>query len=66
MLVLRRHLGEVIEIGENIRVQVVDIGRDFVRLGIVAPTDIAVHRQEIGEAIRAGNTKKNSGKGSES
>lgn len=51
MLVLSRKLGESLLIGETIRVTVVDIRGDKVRLGIEAPTEIAVHRQEVQEAI---------------
>lgn len=52
MLVLSRKLGEVIEIGDDIRVMVVSIGRDTVRLGIEAPRGVSVFRSEIGDRIR--------------
>ncbi len=52
MLVLSRKKGECVEIGENIKVCVVRITADKVRLGIDAPRKIAVHRQEVAEAIR--------------
>lgn len=51
MLVLSRHRDESIMIGDNIVVTVVDIRGDKVRLGINAPTDIPVHRQEVFDAI---------------
>lgn len=59
MLVLSRHRDESIMIGDNIVITVVDVRGDKVRLGIDAPTDIPVHRQEVYEAIqREKNAKK--------
>jgi carbon storage regulator len=52
MLVLSRHVDEVIEIGDDIKVVVVDIRGDKVRLGVEAPKDVPVHREEIAERIR--------------
>lgn len=52
MLVLSRQRDESIIIGENIIITVVDIRGDKVRLGIQAPTEIPVHRQEVYEAIQ--------------
>ena len=52
MLVLSRMRDEVIVIGDNIRIAVVDIRGDKVRLGIDAPKYVSVHRQEVYEAIR--------------
>ncbi len=52
MLVLSRHRDESIIIGDNIVVTVVDVRGDKVRLGIDAPTEIPVHRQEVYEAIK--------------
>lgn len=52
MLVLSRHRDESIIIGDNIVITIVDIRGDKVRLGIQAPTDIPVHRQEVYEAIQ--------------
>lgn len=52
MLVLSRKPGEAITINENIVVTIVEIRGDKVRLGIEAPKDIKVHRQEIFEAIQ--------------
>lgn len=51
MLVLSRQRDESIFIGDNIKITVVDIRGDKVRLGIEAPTEIPVHRQEVYEAI---------------
>lgn len=55
MLVLSRKIGEKIVIGDNIVVTIVDIRRDKVRLGIEAPKEVPVHRQEVYEAIRLKN-----------
>lgn len=51
MLVLSRHKDEVIWIGEDIRVIVVEIRGDKVRIGVEAPRDVAVHRDEVKQAI---------------
>lgn len=47
MLVLSRKLGEKIIIGDNIVVTVVKVDRNQIRLGIEAPSDIPVYREEI-------------------
>ena len=57
MLVLSRQRDESIIIGDNIVVTIVDIRGDKVRLGINAPTEIPVHRQEIYEAIQRENLR---------
>lgn len=57
MLVLSRHRDESIIIGDDIVVTIVDIRGDKVRLGINAPQDIPVHRQEVYEAIQRENRK---------
>lgn len=57
MLVLSRQRDESIMIGDNVQITVVDIRGDKVRLGIVAPAEIAVHRKEIFDAIQRENRK---------
>ncbi len=57
MLVLSRHRDESIMIGDDIVVTIVDIRGDKVRLGIDAPSDIPVHRQEVYDAIQRENRK---------
>ena len=52
MLVLSRQSDETIIIGDNIRITIVEVRGDKVRIGIDAPRDVAVHRQEIYDAIR--------------
>jgi len=49
MLVLSRRIGEEIIINDNIRVTVVAVKGDRVRLGIVAPRDVTVDRSEVHE-----------------
>jgi carbon storage regulator len=57
MLVLSRQRDETIMIGDDIEITVVDIRGDKVRLGITAPTRIAVHRKEVYDAIKAENQR---------
>ncbi|MBY0263625.1 MAG: carbon storage regulator CsrA [Phycisphaerales bacterium] len=57
MLVLSRQRDETIMIGDEIEITVVDIRGDKVRLGITAPTKIAVHRKEVYDAIKAENQR---------
>ena len=57
MLVLSRHRDESIMIGDNVMITIVDIRGDKVRLGIDAPQEIPVHRQEVYDAIRLENEK---------
>ena len=47
MLVLSRKLGEKIYIGDNVCITVVDIDRGKIRLGIEAPRDVPIYRQEL-------------------
>ena len=51
MLVLSRKKNESIVINNDITVTVVEIRGDKVRLGIVAPKEVSVHRQEVYDAI---------------
>lgn len=55
MLVLSRQRDETIMIGDDVEITVVDVRGDKVRLGITAPSRIAVHRKEVYEAIRKEN-----------
>jgi len=61
MLVLSRKREESIRIGDEIVITIVDIRGDKVRLGVEAPKDVPVHRQEVYEAIqRKGETDEQS------
>ena len=55
MLVFSRKRDEAIMIGDGIEVRVLRIGRDGVRLGVVAPSTVTVHRQEVYDQIREAN-----------
>jgi carbon storage regulator len=55
MLVLSRQRDQVIMIGDDIEVVIVDIRGDKVRLGITAPKDVTVHRKEVYDQIKREN-----------
>lgn len=59
MLVLSRRIDEVICIGPDITVMVVDIRGDKVRLGVTAPKELAIHRKEVADAIAAEQRQQN-------
>jgi carbon storage regulator len=53
MLILTRRLGESVKIGDEVTVTVLAIKGLHVRLGFTAPREVAVHREEIYERMRA-------------
>ncbi len=55
MLVLSRKRDEVIRINDDIRIVVVDIRGDKVRLGFEAPKDVSIHREEVWHTIEIAN-----------
>lgn len=55
MLVLSRKKGESIMIGDNIELKVISVDGEQVKLGIVAPRSVKVHRAEVFEAIQQQN-----------
>lgn len=52
MLILTRRVGETVMIGDNVTVTVLGVKGNQVRLGVNAPKDVAVHREEIYERIK--------------
>ena len=57
MLVLTRKLGESIQIDDHIKIVVVQIKGKQVRLGIKAPKETKIHREEVYKAIQEQNTE---------
>ena len=56
MLILSRRVDEALKIGDEVTVTVLSIKGKQVRLGIDAPPEISVHREEIFDRIKAGDT----------
>jgi len=52
VLILSRRRGESIVIGDNIEVTITDIGKGNVRLGVIYPVQIPVHKREIYDSIQ--------------
>ena len=55
MLVLTRRVGQSLVIGDEIVLRVLEVKGDVVRLGVDAPRDVKVHRQEVHDAVVAAN-----------
>jgi carbon storage regulator len=55
MLVLTRKLNESIMVGDNVKITIVDVKGDQVKLGITAPREVAVHREEVYREIQKEN-----------
>jgi carbon storage regulator len=55
MLILTRKLGETIRIGNEIKITILDVKGRQVRIGIDAPSNITVHREEVHQIIREQN-----------
>ena len=51
MLILTRRSGEAVIVGDNVRIAVLDIRGNQVRLGVEAPREVTVHREEVYQRI---------------
>lgn len=55
MLILTRRVGETLMIGDSVTVTVLGVKGNQVRLGITAPRDVTVHREEIFQRLHPGD-----------
>ena len=58
MLILTRRVGETLMIGDEVTVTVLGVKGNQIRLGVNAPKEVAVHREEIYERIQSEGVKK--------
>jgi len=61
MLILTRRAGETVMIGSDVTITVLGVKGNQVRIGINAPKDVAVHREEIYERIQGEQAKASAG-----
>ena len=52
MLILTRSMGETLKIGTEVSVTIVGVNSNQVKLGIAAPREVAVHREEVYERVQ--------------
>ena len=52
MLILTRRIGESLQIGENIKLTILSVRGNQVQVGVDAPPEVAVHREEVYERIK--------------
>jgi len=65
MLILTRRVGETLMIGDDVTVTVLGVKGNQVRIGVNAPKDVAVHREEIYDRINQEGGEANPNQGSE-
>ena len=53
MLILTRRIGETVVIGDDVKITVLGVKGNQVRLGVDAPKDVSVHREEIYQRIQS-------------
>jgi carbon storage regulator len=63
MLILTRRVGETLMIGDEVTVTVLGVKGNQVRIGINAPKNVSVHREEIYQRIKGENESGNAGSG---
>ena len=59
MLILSRKIDQKIRIGDDIILTIIDVQGDQVKIGVEAPSDVKVYRQEVFSAIQSENTAAN-------
>jgi carbon storage regulator len=57
MLVLTRKTDQTINIGDNIRIKILEIGNGYVKVGIDAPRDLPIYREELYEKLKQLNVE---------
>jgi carbon storage regulator len=62
MLILSRKMGESIHLGDSVTVTVLGVARGQVKIGIEAPRDLSVHRQEVYQRVQEENARAASAK----
>ncbi|AWM79888.1 carbon storage regulator [Gammaproteobacteria bacterium ESL0073] len=65
MLILTRKVGEALMVGDDVNITVLGVKGNQVRIGVSAPKEVAVHREEIYQRIQKEKNQADSGKESE-